>query len=155
MTPMNVSPADPTLAEIDHAHGDDHSGHIKTYWRVFWSLAIFTAIEYFYAHIFKGTFLVLVLGLMTWAIIKAALVGLYFMHLKYEGRWVFAMLVPSGLLGCVLVFALMPDIAMQPVVEMNNLDDDSVDAVPPDRSPAPANSSTVPAPNPAHAGSSH
>ena len=47
---MNAaSPADPTLAQIDHAHGHDQSGHIRTYLRVFVSLAVFTAIEYFYA----------------------------------------------------------------------------------------------------------
>ncbi len=129
--PMQVSAPNPTLAEIDHAHGDDHSGQIKTYLRVFVSLAIFTAVEYFYARIFKDAFTTLVLGLMTWAIIKATLVGLYFMHLKYEGKWVLAMLVPAGILACVLVFALMPDIAMQPVTEINSGDEiEAEDSVP-------------------------
>jgi cytochrome c oxidase subunit 4 len=152
---MNPSPANPSLAQIDHAHGHDQSGHVKTYWKVFTSLAIFTAIEYFYAHLFKDAFVVLVLGLMTWAIIKAALVGLYFMHLKYEGRWVFAMLIPSGLLGVVLVCALMPDIAMQPVVEMNNVDDDEVESAPAVRNPVTPANSTHPMTKPATTGSSH
>ena len=152
---MNVSPADPTLAEIDHSHGHDQSGHFKTYMKVFASLTIFTAIEYFYAHIFKDTMVVLILGLMTWAIIKAALVGLYFMHLKYEGRWVFAMLVPAGLLGTVLVCALMPDIAMQPVVEMNNVDDDDVTSVPVVRSPVTVDASKSSATSPAREGAAH
>ncbi len=138
---MSVSSHDPTLAQIDHAHGDDHSGHVKIYIRVFVSLAIFTAIEYFYARIFKDAFVTLVLGLMTWAVIKASLVGLYFMHLKYEGRWVFAMLVPSGILALVLVAALMPDIAMQPVTEVNRDDGDepASTAVPSSHSPSMAN----------------
>jgi caa(3)-type oxidase subunit IV len=122
---MDISSPDPTLAQIDHAHGDDHAGHIRTYLRVFVSLAIFTAIEYFYARTFKDAFLVLVLGLMTWATIKATLVGLYFMHLKYEGKWVLCMLVPSGILAMVLVCALVPDVAMQPITEINNMDEDS------------------------------
>ena len=151
---MNVSPADPTLAEIDHVHGHDQSGHVKTYWKVFASLTIFTAIEYFYAHIFKDTMVVLILGLMTWAIIKAALVGLYFMHLKYEGRWIFAMLVPTGLLGTVLVCALIPDIAMQPVVEMNNVDDDEAANVPVVRSPVTADASKS-STTPAHPAAAH
>jgi len=142
---MTASPQDPTLAQIDHSHGDDHAGHVRTYLKVFVSLAIFTAIEFFYAQIFANKFAVLILGLMTWAVIKAGLVGLYFMHLKYEGKWVFAMLVPAGILACVLVFALLPDIAMQPVVEMNRIEDDSVDLTPRahSASPAPDGSSTA------------
>jgi cytochrome c oxidase subunit 4 len=122
---MALSSPNPTLAQIDHAHGDDHAGHVRTYLRVFVSLAIFTAIEYFYAKWFKDAFIVLVLGLLTWATIKATLVGLYFMHLKYEGKWVLGMLVPAGILAVVLVCALIPDIAMQPITEINNMDDDS------------------------------
>ncbi len=150
-----TSPQNPTLAQIDHAHGHDQSGHIRTYWKVFTSLAIFTAIEYFYAQIFASSFAVLVLGLMTWAIIKAVLVGLYFMHLKYEGKWVYAMLVPAGVLACVLVLALTPDIAMQPVVDMNAVDDDTEDAPSPSRITGPAISSTAPAATPAHAEVKH
>ena len=41
-------------------------------------------------------FALLVLGLMSLAGIKAALVGLYFMHLKFEGRWIYFMLVPAS-----------------------------------------------------------
>jgi cytochrome c oxidase subunit 4 len=122
---MAESSPNPTLAQIDHAHGDDHAGHVRTYWRVFFSLAIFTAIEYFYARIYKDAFIVLVLGLLTWATIKATLVGLYFMHLKYEGKWVLGMLVPAGILAVVLVCALIPDVAMQPITEINNMDEDS------------------------------
>ena len=38
------------------------------------------------------------------AVIKASMVGWYFMHLKFEGRWVYYMLVPAGIL------ALRPDL---------------------------------------------
>jgi cytochrome c oxidase subunit IV len=111
---MPDSTRNPTLAEIAHAHGEDHSGHIKIYLRVFLALAVFTAIEYFYAHIFKSYFVVLVLGLLTWAAIKAALVGLYFMHLKYEGKWVYLALLPAAILAVVLVAGILPDMAMPP-----------------------------------------
>jgi cytochrome c oxidase subunit 4 len=111
---MPDSTRNPTLAEIAHAHGEDHSGHVKIYLRVFIALAVFTAIEYFYAHLFKSYFVVLVLGLLTWAAIKAALVGLYFMHLKYEGKWVYLALLPAAVLAVVLVVGIFPDIAMPP-----------------------------------------
>ena len=42
---------------------------------------------------------------MFWAIIKASLVGWYFMHLKFEGKWVYSMLVPAGILAAVFIFA--------------------------------------------------
>ena len=75
---------------------------------------------YLYAKRFaNASMAVLVLGLMTMAITKATLVGMYFMHLKFEGKWVYAMLVPAGILAMVLTFALFPDVAMQPVTEEN------------------------------------
>jgi len=87
------------------------------YLKVFAGLAVFTAIEYFYAHIFKDSFTVLVLGLLFWAVLKASMVGWYFMHLKFEGTWVYYMLVPAGILAIILTSALVPDVAMQPVTE--------------------------------------
>lgn len=41
---------------------------------------------------------------------KAALVALFFMHLKYEGRWKYVLLIPVAFLAVVLVIALYPDI---------------------------------------------
>jgi cytochrome c oxidase subunit 4 len=87
------------------------------YLKVWAALAVLTLIEYFYARIFKDSFGLLVIGLLFWAIIKAALVGWYFMHLKFEGKWVYGMLVPAGILAVILTTALMPDVAMQPVTE--------------------------------------
>ena len=51
-------------------------------------------------------------GLMVLAVVKASLVGLFFMHLMFEGRWKYFMLVPTAFLACVAVFALVPDIAI-------------------------------------------
>lgn len=100
--------AEPHMApeDVQEMEVESHAPYI----RVWLALAVFTAIEYVYAHLFKDAFTALVVGLMTWAIIKAALVGWYFMHLKFEGRWVYYMLIPAAFLVGVLVFALMPDI---------------------------------------------
>ena len=80
----------------------------------------------------------LVLGLMTLAVIKAGLVGLYFMHLKYEGRWVYYMLIPAAFLASVFIFALWPDIGLQPGSD-EELDDESPVMAPayPPTNPAP------------------
>ena len=53
----------------------------------------------------------LILGLMSMAFFKAALVGYYFMHVKFEGKWVFAMIIPACILAVLLVVALIPDVA--------------------------------------------
>ncbi len=84
------------------------------YLKIFFALLIFTILEYFYAMLFQQSFVLLVVGLMTLAITKATLVGMYFMHLKFEGRWVYIMLIPAGILAVVLMLGLTPDMAMQP-----------------------------------------
>ncbi len=83
------------------------------YGKVFLALLAFTVLEYLFARIFKDSFGVLVSGLLTLAVVKAGLVGWYFMHLKFEGRWVFLMLIPAGFLAMVLVLALYPDIGIR------------------------------------------
>ena len=93
--------------------------------KVFGALLVFTLIEYFWAHVFKDSFAVLLLGLLFWAVIKASMVGWFFMHLKFEGNWVYFMLIPAGILACVLTFALIPDVAMQPVTEENPAEEES------------------------------
>jgi cytochrome c oxidase subunit 4 len=101
---------------------ESHAPYIK----VWLALAVLTAIEYFYAKFTQSHFAALVLGLMFWATFKAGLVGWYFMHLKFEGKWVYYMLVPAGILACVLVFALMPDIALQPGTDEDDADESAV-----------------------------
>ncbi len=98
------------LTHDQEMHVESHSPYIK----VWFGLLVFTVVEYFYAFIFKDSFMTLVLGLMFVAVIKASMVGWYFMHLKFEGKWVYYMLVPAGILACVFIFALIPDIGRQP-----------------------------------------
>jgi cytochrome c oxidase subunit 4 len=98
----------------DHHHAADHAHHEHphvNYMKIFWILLVLTVAEYFYAMITQSNFALLVVGLMTLALIKATLVGLYFMHVKFEGRWVFAMIVPACVLAAIAVLALVPDIA--------------------------------------------
>ena len=116
---MNTNPDEPFVKSSMTRDQELHTESHAPYLRVFAALAVFTAIEYFYARIFKDTFGVLVLGLMFWAVIKASMVGWYFMHLKFEGKWVYYMLVPAGILAIILTTALLPDVAMQPVTEEN------------------------------------
>jgi cytochrome c oxidase subunit 4 len=106
------------MAETNLTH--DQEMHVEShapYMKVFFALLIFTIMEYFYAML-PISFPALVVGLLAMAITKAALVGWYFMHLKFEGNWVYFMIVPAGVLATIFVLALYPDIGMQPVSEV-------------------------------------
>jgi cytochrome c oxidase subunit IV len=83
------------------------------YWTVWAALLVLTVIEYFYAAAFQSVFLILLLGLLFWAVIKAGLVGWFFMHLKFEGNWVYILIVPAFVLATIFVLALMPDMTLK------------------------------------------
>src|SRR5215210_5148398 len=116
---------DPTnLTAGQHEHAESH---VKTYLKVFVVLLVFTVLEYFYAKFasrFQFHIALLILGLMTLAVTKAVLVAMYFMHLKFEGRWVYLMLVPAGILATVFIVALAPDIALQPGAPPTTVEDE-------------------------------
>jgi len=116
-------------SEIAEEHAAEaHAPYLK----VWGALAFLTVVEYFYAYRFKEFFVVLLLGLLFWAVIKAGLVGWFFMHLKFEGNWVYFLIVPAFVLATILVMALLPDMAMQPETDENPGGDSSfvVPAVP-------------------------
>jgi cytochrome c oxidase subunit 4 len=114
---MNTNPDEPfvksSMTRDQELHVESHAPYLK----VWAGLAVFTAVEYFWAHIFKDTFTILLAGLLFWAIIKASMVGWYFMHLKFEGNWVYAMLIPASILAIILTTALIPDVTLHPTEE--------------------------------------
>ena len=89
------------------------------YIRIWFILAVLTGVEYFYALIFKDHFPILVLGLVSLALVKAGMVGWFFMHLKFERKWVYILIIPACVMAVFLTLALCPDMAMKPVVEEN------------------------------------
>jgi cytochrome c oxidase subunit 4 len=98
----------------EHAH-EAHAPYLK----VFVWLAVLTAIEYWYAALLKDHFGILLLGLLLLASVKAGLVGWYFMHLKFEGKWVYIMIVPAAILATIIVLALCPDMVLKYETEEN------------------------------------
>ena len=96
----------------------DQQQHVEShapYMRIFYALLVLTVLEYLYAKAMAGGYASLILGLLALAFVKAALVGLYFMHVKFEGKWVYGVIVPASILATIMILALMPDIGMQPV----------------------------------------
>ncbi len=93
----------------------EHETSHAPYLRVFLILLVLTLLEYFYAMFatkWEFPFLLLVLGLVVMALTKAALVGAYFMHVRYEGRWVYLLIVPACVMAAIVVLGLVPDIGM-------------------------------------------
>jgi len=92
------------------------------YVRVWCGLLLFTVAEYGYALAFKDRFVALVAGLVLVAVIKAGLVGWYFMHLKFDWRWASLLLLPAVVLATVLICALVPDMAFPLIGESPAMD---------------------------------
>jgi cytochrome c oxidase subunit 4 len=113
--------------EVAEEHQQEAHAPYLLVW--FW-LAILTGVEYFYAAGLKDFFLILLVGLLVLAAIKAGLVGWYFMHLKFEGNWVYLLIVPAIILATVLVLALVPDQAMRPMDEEDPAAEENVRVLP-------------------------
>ena len=98
-----------SASEVAAEHAtESHAPYLK----VWAGLAILTLVEYYYASIFKSQFLILLLGLLFLAVVKAGMVGWYFMHLKFEGKWKYLLLSPTIILAMGLPLALLPDIGV-------------------------------------------
>jgi cytochrome c oxidase subunit 4 len=86
--------ADDEAADDDAAeahgghHGHDHKAHVRGYMRVFVVLIVLTVLEVGVAHPSLGIAKnLLVTGLVALALGKAAIVALYYMHLKGETKF--------------------------------------------------------------------
>ena len=84
-----------------------HADHRKDYFRIFWVLLVLTLVEVAvsYTKIDKRLMSVVMIAL---ALTKAAFVGLYYMHLKYEKRsllWLAALPLPTA--GFYAVFLML------------------------------------------------
>ena len=74
------------------------------YMAIFWWLAAFTAVEVAYSSILPHSQKVLlILGLVGFAAIKATLVALYFMHLRFERKSLGIIVGSTLILGVILV----------------------------------------------------
>ena len=81
-------------------------GHLHkapNYMAIFWWLAGFTAFEVAYSTIIHPPKAFLISGLVLLAAIKAVLVALYFMHLKFERRALGVLFACTLILGAILV----------------------------------------------------
>ncbi len=84
------------------------------YAAVFWSLFILTILEIFTAQLPVAKIIIMLL-LIFLAIVKAALVALYYMHLKFEKLIIYFIVVFPLFLACILTILVLFD--KQPLIK--------------------------------------
>ena len=92
------------MTTTGHATTDDaaHDLRVKAYFTVFIALSIFTAVSFLaneavrQGWIGAQTSFVIIIAV---AVIKAILVGLIFMHLKFDWRKLYFMIFPAAFMG--------------------------------------------------------
>ena len=87
--------------ETTEGHSDTHQ--IPNYMAIFWWLLGLTIAEVAWAVIPHRSELILASGIVGFAVIKAVLVALYFMHLKFERKTMGILFASTLILGCILV----------------------------------------------------
>src|SRR3954468_498308 len=93
-----------------HGHSEAMPHHKVNYVAIFGLLVALTVVTVVVAFVHLHSEIAKVLVALTIASIKAAFVALYFMHLKFEGKLIYLVLIVPVFLCIVLVIALIPDI---------------------------------------------
>ena len=96
--------------EEPHGHTEPMPHHSVPYFLIFGLLVVLTGITVGVAFLDIHNEIVKVLLALTIASIKASAVALFFMHLKFEGKLIYLILIVPLLLCVLLVVALIPDI---------------------------------------------
>mgnify|MGYP001223022927 CR=1 FL=1 len=109
MATTNVENAD------THDDPDHHSKVFRAYLIVFIALSVFTLASFLanwaeQAGMYSvATAAAIILGV---AVIKACLVGIIFMHLKWDWYKLYFMIVPAFIIGTMMIIVLLPDIVL-------------------------------------------
>ena len=100
------------MADTTHA-GEHHGGNLPTYMAVAVALSVCTAMSFLVNQNVqsKVTAFLLILGV---AIVKSALFIWIFMHLKWDWRLVYFLLVPVMIMATMMVVVLLPDVLLGP-----------------------------------------
>ncbi len=86
--------------------------HAVAYFKIFFTLLAFTGLTVAIAFIHFPSELINVLLALAVAVVKGSLVGLFFMHLKFEGKLIYLIVIVPLLLCVLLMCALIPDILL-------------------------------------------
>lgn len=91
--------------------GQQGHAHVN-YMLIFLTLCVLTGLSIVTDVVDFNNKVLLIVVVLAVAMAKALCVMLYFMHLKFEGKWKYVLLAPTIILACGVPMALMPDIGM-------------------------------------------
>jgi caa(3)-type oxidase subunit IV len=105
------------MTDTGHATTDDaaHDLRVRAYFTVFIALSIFTAVSFLANEAVRRGWIgaqssfVIIIGV---AVIKAILVGLIFMHLKFDWGKVYFIITPIFVLAVMMMLVFLPDIVI-------------------------------------------
>ena len=90
---------------------EKQSSHTKLFGRVFIALCVLTALSLAIAQIdLPDNRWIIWSGMISISACKAFLVIAFFMHLKWEQSWKWALTIPALIMGITLTLSLVPDI---------------------------------------------
>ena len=103
------------IPEPAHGHTEPTPHHKVNYVAVFTTLVVLTVVTVVVAFVnVKSEFAKVMLALAI-ASVKASAVVLYFMHVKFEGKLIYLILVVPVTFCVVLVLSLLPDVSFAPI----------------------------------------
>ena len=106
----------PHATDEARGHGTPMTPYHKVnYLAIFGLLVVLTVVTVVVAFVHIERESIKVLVALTIASVKAVFVALYFMHLKFEGKLIYLILLVPVFLCIVLVIALIPDVVHAPL----------------------------------------
>ncbi|HKB35574.1 MAG TPA: cytochrome C oxidase subunit IV family protein [Gemmataceae bacterium] len=95
-----------------HEPGAHAGPNFRLYIIIFAALSVFTLLSFVVNAIFgagnhTGATIIMII-----AVIKATLVAMIFMHLKWDWNRLYFLIIPAFILGAMMMMVLMPDIVL-------------------------------------------
>lgn len=104
------------MADTHHSDSHGHGGHgdvFRLYMIVAVVLSVCTAMSFVVNQSVSVKFVAFLLILAV-AIVKAVLVGMYFMHLKWDWKMLYFLIIPVFIMGVMMMVVLLPDTLLGP-----------------------------------------
>lgn len=108
----STQPATQPQPHDAHAHGEPDFG---LYIRIFVALAVLTAVSFFTYELLEVRMhmrLLSTLIIMLVSVVKAVLVAMFFMHLKWDWSKLYFLVIPVCIMGVMMMIVLLPDIVL-------------------------------------------
>ena len=112
---MEANPTSGHEPEEPHGMTVPMPHHHVNYFAVFGTLVVLTIVTVAAAMIHTENELIKILIALLIASIKASAVAMYFMHLKFEGKLIYLILIVPVFLCILLIMALIPDVLRGPL----------------------------------------